>query len=146
MFNQLLPQSFDNTYRGHRLALWLFALLVVLKVIISLNSIFNGYSVATSADGIPLDTYPSGAAQTVVSIFALSAFMLCLLSILALARYRSMIPIMIALFLLEFLSKRLVLKVIPIVVTGTPPGFYVTLVLFAVMIVGLTLSLRNQAN
>ncbi len=71
MFNQLLPQRIDNTYRGYKLGLWLFALLVFVKVTMGLNCIFNGYSVASSADGIPLDTFPPDAAQTIVSDFAL---------------------------------------------------------------------------
>lgn len=149
MFNQLLPRHFDNTYHGYKPALWLFALVVFMKVAMSLNSIFNGYPVATSADGIPLDTFPSGAARTVVSLFALlglSHFMFCLLGILVLVRYRSMIPFMFGLLLLESLSRRLILQFVPIVKTGTPPGFYVNLGLLAVMIVGLALSLRSQDN
>jgi len=149
MFNQFLPQRVDNTYRGHKLALWLFALLVLMKVGISLNSIFNGYSVATSADGIPLDTFTSAGARAVVSLFALlglSQLMICLLCILVLARYRSMVPFMFALLLLEHLSRKLILQFLPIVRTGTPPGFFVNLVLLAVMIVGLALSLRSQDN
>jgi hypothetical protein len=61
----------------------------------SLNSIFNGYVVLSTADGIPLDPYTPAAARTIVSLFAvlgLSNFMICLLGILVLARYRSMIP------------------------------------------------------
>ena len=149
MFDQLFPQRVDNTYRGYKLALWLFALVVLMKVAMSLNSIFNGYSVATSADGIPLDTFTSAGAQTVVSLFALlgnSWLMICLLCILVLARYRSMIPLMFALLLLEHLSRKLILQFLPMVRTGTPPGFYVNLVLLAVMIVGLALSLGSQDN
>ncbi len=149
MFNQLLPQRIDNTYRGHKLALWLFALLLFMRVAMSLNSIFNGYSVASSADGIPLDTFTPAAARTVVSLFALlglSNFVICLLCILVLARYRSMIPLMFALLLLEYLSRKLILQFLPIVRTGTPPGFYVNLVLLALMIVGLALSLRSEGT
>ena len=149
MFNQLLPQRVDNTYRGHKLALWLFGLLLLMKIAMSLNSIFNGYSVASSADGIPLDTFTPAAARTVVSLFALlglSSFVICLLCILVLARYRSMIPLMFALLLLEYLSRKLILQFLPIVRTGTPPGFYVNLVLLALMIVGLALSLRSEGT
>jgi hypothetical protein len=31
MFDRLLPQRIDNSYRGHKLALWLFALVVFMK-------------------------------------------------------------------------------------------------------------------
>jgi hypothetical protein len=145
--DRLLPQRVDNRYRGYKLALWLFALVVVMKVAMSLNSIFNGHMVASSADGIPLDTFPPAAAQTVVSLFAiwgLAHLMICLLCILVLARYRSMVPLMFALLLLEHLSRKLVLLFLPIVRTGTPPGFFVNLALLALMVVGLALSLRSH--
>jgi hypothetical protein len=146
---RLLPQRVDNTYRGYKLALWLFALVVVMKLAMSLNSIFNGYVVASSADGIPLDTFPAAAAQTIVSLFAiwgLAQLMMCLLYILVLARYRSMVPFMLAFLLLEHLSRKLLLQFVPMVRTGTPPGFYINLGLLTLMIVGLALSLRSQSD
>ena len=66
MLNRLLPRQVDNTYRGYKLALWLFALVVLVKVAMSVNSIFNGHTVASSADGIPLDTFTPAGAQAVV--------------------------------------------------------------------------------
>ena len=149
MIDQLLPERIDNTYRGHRIALWLFALLLFMKVAMSVNSIFNAYSVATSADGIPLDTYTPAAARTIVSLFALlglSHLVICMLCILVLIRYRSVIPFMFSLLLLEHLSRKLILHFMPIIRTGTPPGFYVNLVLLAVMLAGLALSLRSRGN
>jgi len=105
--------------------------------------------VARSADGIPLDTFTPAGAQAVISIFALlglSQFMICLLGVAVLARYRALVPFMFALLLLEFLSRRVILLVLPIVRTGTPPGFFVNLVLLALMVVGLALSLRSHDN
>ena len=149
MFNQILPRQVDNTYRGYKLALWLFGLLVFMKAGISLGTIFNGYTAAGSADGIPLDTFTPAGARAVVSLFALwglSQLMLCLLCVLVLVRYRAMVPFMFALLLLEHLSRKLIFLVMPIATTGTSPGFFINLVIVAVMIVGLGLSLRNQAN
>jgi hypothetical protein len=144
MLNRLLPRNADNTYRGHRLALWLFALLVFLKGIISLNSMINGRDVASSADGIPLDTFTPDGARTVVSLFALlglSNLMICLLCIVVLARYRALIPFMFSLLLLQHLARKLIHQVMPIVTTGTPPGSVINLVLLVLMVVGLALSL-----
>lgn len=149
MFNQLLPQHIDNTYSGYKPALWLFGLLLLMKVAISLNSIFNGYTVASTADGIPLATFTPAGAQTVVSLFALlglARLVMCLLGILALVRYRAMISLMFALFLLEHLSRTLILQVIPIPRTGTPPGSAINLILLALMVVGLALSVRRRDN
>lgn len=149
MFNRLLPRQIDNTYRGHKLGLWFFALLVLVKVVISVNSILNGDFVASSADGIPLAIFTPAAAQTVVSLFALSAFsrlVICLLCILVLVRYRAMVPLMFALLLLEHLGRRVVLQFLPIPRTGTSPGSTINLVLLAVMFVGLGLSLWSPRN
>lgn len=148
MFNQLFPQRIDNTYRGHKLALWLFGLLVLMKTAMSVNSIFLGHKIATSADGIPLDTFPPAAAQTVLALFAiwgLAHVMICLLCVLVLVRYRALIPFMFLFLLLEHLGRKLLLQFIPIVRTGTPPGSYVNLALLAVMIVGLALSLSRKS-
>jgi hypothetical protein len=72
--------------------------------------------------------------------------MICLLCILVLVRYRSIVPFMFAFLLLENLSRKLLLQFVPMVRTGTPPGFYLNLGLLTLMIVGLALSLRSQSN
>ena len=149
MFNQLLPQRIDNSYRGHKLALWLFGLVVFMKTSIGLGTIFNGRNAAITADGIPLDTFTPAGAQAFVSIFAawgLAQAMIGLLCILVLVRYRAMVPCMFSLLLLEHLCRKLIFFVMPIARIGAPPGFFINLALVALMIAGLVLSLRNKHN
>jgi len=64
----------------------------------------------------------------------------------SLGRGAPLVPFMYSLLLLEHLSRRLILFVMPIARTGTPPGFFINLALVALMIVGLVLSLRSQVN
>jgi hypothetical protein len=147
MLNQLLPESIDNTYRGYKLALWLFALVVAVRITQSLVILFNGYSVAKSADGIPLDAYPPAAAQTIVALFALSSLsrlIISLLCVLVLVRYRSAVSFMFVVLALNYLATQLILRFIPIVREGSPPATTVNLTLFALTIVGLALSLRKR--
>jgi hypothetical protein len=149
MLNQIFPHQFDNNYRGHKLARWLFALLVLMKLGMSLSAIFDGYNMARSADGIPIDTFTSGGAEAVVSITALlglSHFLLASLGVLALIRYRAMIPLVYVLLLVEYFAKKWILLVHPIVRAGTSPSTYVNLVLIALLIVGLALSLRTKVH
>jgi hypothetical protein len=149
MFTQILPRQVDNTYRGYKLALWLFGLLVLMKTSISLGTIFNGRDAAISADGIPLDTFTPAGARAVVSLFALwglSQLMICLLCVLVLVRYRAMVPFMFALLLMEHLSRRLILQIMPIATTGAPPGYFINLGLLALMILGLALSLWSRGD
>ena len=143
----LLPQRADNTYRGSKAALWLFALPLLMKLAISLGCLFNGHQAAGSADGIPLDTFTPAGARTVVALFAilgLSDFSFCLVCIVGLIRYRTPIPLMFVLLVLEHLGRRLILLFLPIPRTGTPPGFAINLALLALLIVGLVLSLRSR--
>jgi hypothetical protein len=149
MLNRVFPQRFDNNYRGHKLALWLFIPIVLMKVGISVSSIFDTYNVVRSADGIPIDTFTSGGAEAVVSVttlLGLSQFLLASLGVLALVRYRAMIPLMYVLLLVEYLAKKWILLVKPIVRTGTSPSTYVNLVLIVLLVAGLVLSLRTRSS
>ena len=149
MLDRIFPRQLDNNYRGHKLALWLFALLALMKLGMSLSAIFDGYNMARSADGIPINTFTSGGAEAVVSITALlglSHFLLASLGVLALIRYRAMIPLMYVLLLVEYFAKKWILLAHPIVRTGTSPSTYVNLVLIALLIAGLVLSLRTRSS
>ncbi len=149
MTSQILPRPIDNTYRGHRLAIWLLIPVVLLKTGIAVGAIFNGRNAAQSADGIPLDSFGAGGAEAVVALFAiwgLSQLVFSVLGVLALARYRAMIPLVFVLLLVEHLARRWILFVKPIARTGSPPGFYINLAILVVMIVGLVLSLRSRSD
>ena len=144
MIGRLLPRQIDNAYRGHRIALWLFGVVIVAKLAIALGSIFNGYEAARSADGIPLDTCSPAGVQAVVTLFALLGLLhltICLICIVVLVRYRTMIPLMFALLLLEYLCRKLILQMMPIATSGGSPGAIINLVIVAAMVVGLWLSL-----
>jgi hypothetical protein len=144
MFDRLLPRSIDNTYRGYRVALWLFGALLLLRITMSVNCILNGYSVATTADGIPLDSFTPAARQHVVYLFAawgLAQLVISLIGVLALIRYRSVVPFMFTLLLIELLSRKLIGRFIPTVSSATAPAPYVNLTLLTLMVAGLALSL-----
>ena len=147
MLNRFLPRCIDNTYQGHRIALWLLGLLILMKGGIGLSTIFNGRSAAISADGIPLDTFTSAGEQAFVAIFAawgLSQLMLNLIGLVVLVRYRAVVPFMFVLLLLEHLARKGIFLILPIPRTGAPPGFFINLALVALMIVGLALSLWRK--
>lgn len=74
MFDKVLPQSLDNTFPGHQAALWLFGVVVGVRIVQSLSVIFNGYGTAKSADGIPVETYTPEAAGQIVALFAKGRF------------------------------------------------------------------------
>lgn len=69
------------------------------------------------------------------------------LGLVVLVRYRALIPFMFVLLLLDRLARNLILQLIPIGRTGTPPASAVTFAILAVTILGLLLSLwRRQLS
>ncbi|MGQ0534395.1 MAG: hypothetical protein ACT4OF_17140 [Caulobacteraceae bacterium] len=147
MLNRIFPRAIDNGYRGHWPALWLFGLFIGVKLIMSVNSIVNTRQIATGADGIPLETYGADGAEAVLSLFALLAWgqlMLVLLGLIALARYRAMVPLMFLLLLTEHLGRRALLALHPIAgAEGPPIGLYINLALAAVLLIGFVLSILD---
>jgi hypothetical protein len=147
MLNRIFPERIDNHYRGHKFALWLFYPITFMNVAIALVAIFKSDGGAQSADGIPLDTFVSGGAQAVIAVVALlglASLLLGLLFVLALFRYRAMIPLMYALIVVDYLGHKGILLMKPIVRVGTPSGGFVTAALFALSVIGLVLSLRGK--
>lgn len=145
MLNPLLPSQADNTYRGHKAALWLFAVVIFIRTIMSMNGVFNTYVVASKADGIPIETYTSSAAHSVITLFtllSLANLMLYLICLVVLIRYRTLVPLMFAILLLQYVSGRLIHLIRPIAMSATPIGVYMNLGLAALMIAGLAMSLR----
>ena len=147
MFSRIFPKQIDNNYRGHWLAIWLFALVVLLKATQGVESIVNTRSVVTTADGISLDGFSAAGADVVVALFALLGLYLLVIplqSVVVLIRYRAMIPLMYVLIVVDYLGHRGIGWMKPIVRIGTPSGSFLNVALFALSVVGLALSLRGR--
>jgi hypothetical protein len=145
MLNRLFPRQADNAFDGNRAALWLLGLFIALKLAMSVNSILNTASVASGADGLPLDSYGPAAAQTVLMLFALTALgqlALAAIALTVLIRYRALVPFIYLVLLGEQLARRFIVQDYSVVRTeGIPAGWYVTLGLLALLTLGLVLSL-----
>jgi hypothetical protein len=149
LFDKLLPQPIDNKYSGSKIALWLFGLIVFVQILQSLMVILNGQMTAQSADGIPLETYPAAAAQTILAIFMISSLRRLITSLICavvLFRYRSAVPLMFVVLGLSYLGGQVLSQFVPIVRVGTPPGVIVNLIMFGLTIVGLALSLWRRSD
>ena len=145
MLDRLFPRLVDNRFEGHRAALWLFGLLIALKLVVSLNSIFNTASVAQGADGIPLDSFGPAAAREVLLLFAmlsLGQLVLALIALAALIRWRALVPFLYLVSLGEQLARRFIVEAHDVARAGSSPvAWYVTYGVLAVLALGLALSL-----
>ena len=109
MINRIFPKRIDNNFRGQKFALWLFIPITFVNVTISLVAIFTKDGGAQSKDGVPLDTFAAASAETVIGVVALlglAKLLLGLLNIMALVRYRAMIPLMYVLVVADQLGHK----------------------------------------
>lgn len=149
MDNLFLPRRIDNYYRGQKLALWFFWVVVIIRGLQGVALIFDGHSITREADGIPLDTFPIAASQSIVAMFVISGgsrLVLSLLCALAFFRYRSSIPLMFALLAFDQGAKQLLLYFYPLYRVGNPIGPIVNLVLLFLTVIGFVLSLWGKRN
>jgi hypothetical protein len=114
MLSLLFPKVIDNKYRGQWLALVLFVPVLLLKIMMGFNVAgFNPTievrDILQNIDGIPLDTYSTAAATDLVyfaNAWGLSLFTIGLVGLIALIRYRAMIPIAILLLTVEQVGRK----------------------------------------
>jgi len=147
MLNRIFPEHMDNHYRGNKLAHWFFVPITFMKIMISLVHIFYVDGGAQSISTIPLDTYPAGAAQNVIALFArigLDQFLIGLIFVIVLFRYRAMIPLMYILIMLHYIAKEGIISMKPLDLVSTSGASTPHLILLILSMSGLILSLTGK--
>jgi hypothetical protein len=142
---RILPRQADNRFEGYRAALWLFGSFIALKLVMGVNSIFNSYSVATEADGIPIDSFGSAAARLLLMLFALTSlgqFALALVGLTVLLRYRALVPFITLMLFAEQLARRFIVQSYAVArPDSSAPGGAINLGLLALLALIVLLSL-----
>lgn len=151
MLNRIFPKEIDNAFRGHWLGLWLFVPILALRLVIGTNSIINTRTVAMSADGIPLDSYGTAGAEAVIALFALLGLyvlIFALLGVVALIRYRALIPFLYLVMLIQQLGTRVLSLIHPIATSGSSDSQIGSAVIYGILAmtaIGFVLSLLGRA-
>ena len=125
MLARLFPTTITNHFPGQKIALWLFIPLTAVTLWRSQHHIFAADGGAQSIATIPLDSYSEAGANTVITIFAfwgLSQLLIGLIGLIALIRYRALIPMLYLLFILEYAVRIGIAHFKPIELSGTAPG------------------------
>lgn len=147
MLDKILPATIDNTYRGNRVALIVFYLLTFITVVRSCIHIFKFDGGAQSIATIPLDTFTHGGAAVVILIFAywgLSQLLFGLLAVIVALRYKSLVPLMYAFFIAEYVGRFAISIFKSIETTGTAPGGVINYILPPLLLVMLLLATRQR--
>jgi len=149
ILNRLFPPQIDNVFRGNRIALWAFYAFTAMTLWRSQHHVFAPDGGAQSIATIPLDSYSDGAAATIIAIFAqwgLIQLLLGLLMLLAAVRYKSMVPLLWLIILIEWIGRGLVGQFKPVETIAIAPGQIGNLVLPTIALVMLILALWPEKN
>lgn len=144
----LLPQQLGRNYRGSSLAIWLLVALALSKIFQGINVASRSGFVLETVDRVPLHSFPAAAASHLEFLFAVWGLCIAILGavgLLAIMRYREMIPLAFALLLIEQFG-RMILAVAyldrPVLPATLSPAFLVNWAFLATTAVGFLLSLR----
>jgi hypothetical protein len=147
VLNRIFPRQFDNAYRGHWLALVILALLLFLRLAQMGLTLADPVLVMRGPDGILFDTFnqPAQAAFTYVfRLLGLLNVIVCLIGVLALVRYRAMVPLIYLVLVLLFGGQKIVGLLYPIPRAPEAPGALIVFGMIAATLLGLFLSLLER--
>ena len=146
MLVTLLPQPITNTYRGAKIAKWIFVLLTMVTIGRSLAHILLSDGGAQTIATIPLDNFTANGAAAVIHIFALwgvSQLLFGLLYVVVLWRYQSLIPFMYLFILIEYTLRFSLTYSKPFEILGTAPGAVGNYIVIPLSLIMLLFSLRQ---
>ena len=118
----LFPETASNQMRGWKLPVYIFMLLAVISTVRSCIHLFSADGGAGSIAGMDLSV---AGADGIIFAFALwgsAQLVYAIIQLLVAFRYRSLIPFMYLLLIVETLLRMLVGKMRPVSFAHTPPG------------------------
>jgi hypothetical protein len=144
---KLLPSAIDNQFRGLKLAQYAFLILTAATLVRSLIHVFAPDGGAQSIATIPLASYSGEAAATVIlmfSLWGLSQLLMGIVYLVVYIKYKSLIPAMYVLMIVEYAMRIVIGQMKPIVTSGTAPGSIGNWIMVPVCILLLALSLIKK--
>jgi hypothetical protein len=122
IFETLLPPKIDNLIRGTKLPFYVFSVYAILSAVRSCIHLLAPDGGAGSIAGMDLTV---AGAQGIIFAFALwgsSQLLFAIIQLLVVVRYRSLVPLMYGMLILEVLLRQLVGSMKPVTFAHTPPG------------------------
>jgi hypothetical protein len=137
----IFPAKADNTIRGTKLSLYFLILIAVIGTVRSCIHIFSPDGGAGSIAGMNLDV--SGANEVIFAfaLWGVEQFIYALIQWVVIVRYRSLVPLMWGVQLLETLGRMLVGQIKPVTFAHTPPGAYQNYIYLVLSVAMLVLSI-----
>lgn len=120
-FSIILPKTIDNRLQGSQVPVYVLTVIAIVSFARSCIHLFAPDGGAASIAGMDL----SAGAAGIIFGFALwgsSQLLMALVQLLAVARYRALVPLMYIFLMLEVILRQLAGKLHPVSFAHTPPG------------------------
>jgi hypothetical protein len=143
---RVFPKLVDNNFRGYKIAEVVFILITAITIIRSCIHMLAPDGGAGTIAGI--NTSVAGGPD-IISIFALWGLSQLLMGFVYLTvfwRYKSLIPLMYILIILEYTGRIVIGHYKPLVVAHTPPGAIGDYIIVPIAIIMLILSLKKSGK
>jgi hypothetical protein len=143
IIQRIFPKSADSTYSGANVAYYIFAFIAIVSFIRSLIHVFLPDGGANVIAGLDL----SAGSENIIFAFGLwgvSQVVYALIQLLVAFRYKSLIPLMYIILIIETLGRMMVGIIKPPILFHTPPGGFANWILLPLAIVMLMLSLKQK--
>lgn len=155
MLSRLFPPAVESPYKTSIPAIALLSLLVLVKMaqgisVAGLNPWKSGRSILETVDGVPLSTFPAEASDNLIFLFAvwgLCVFIICLFGLVAMLRYRALVPLAFLLLLFEQLGRKLLAATYldrPFFSSQLTPAALINWAFLVAITIGLLLSISTR--
>jgi hypothetical protein len=141
---RVFPKQLDNSFRGNRIAVIVFALITVFTLARSCIHIFAPDGGASSIAGINTSVEGSSNVISMFAFWGLAQLLMGLVYLAVFFRYKSLIPFMYMLIIIEYSGRVLIGMVKPLIVSHTPPGAIGDYILIPLAIMMLMLCFKRS--
>ena len=118
----LFPVRADNIIRGPRLPVYVFAVIAVVSTVRSGIHLLAPDGGAGSIAGLDLSVAGAGGIVFAFGLWGSAQLIEALVQLVVVIRYRSLVPLMYLLLIVETLLRLLVGRLKPVTFAHTPPG------------------------
>jgi hypothetical protein len=118
----LLPTQVDNTIRGGKVPVAVFAVLAAISLVRSCIHVFAPDGGAGSIAGMDLSVAGASGIVFAFGLWGSAQLIYALVQLTVVIRYRSLVPAMYLLLFVEILLRMLVGRLKPVTFAHTPPG------------------------
>ena len=146
MFDKIFPPVADNNYKGSKLAAILFLIIAIIGTVRSFIHFLAPDGGAGSIAGMDLSVAGADGIIFAFSLWGSAQLLYAIIQLAVYFRYRTLIPFMYVLIILETLMRMFIGHIKPVHFAHTPPGAYGNYVMLPLAIVMLYLSVSSREN